>query len=159
MTLFARPLALERPDEIAIRDPNTALTWSEVDVVLNQCANGLLSSDLGNDHRIAVFAENSIETAVANLGGLIGGASVVPVNFHLNADEVNYILNDSDARILFVGPETVERGIEAAFNSNIHTVIAWNVQDNDSITHWQQWLAAQSEEEPDGSVRPRPNLL
>ena len=26
-------------------------------------------------------AENACETALANLGGLVGGASVVPVNF------------------------------------------------------------------------------
>ena len=37
---------------------------------------------------------------------LLAGASTVPVNFHLNADEVAYILADSGARVLFVGPET-----------------------------------------------------
>ena len=63
---------------------------------------------------MAVFAENACETALANLGGLVGGASVVPVNFHLTAEEVAYILEDSGTRMLFVGPETAERGIEAA---------------------------------------------
>ena len=33
--------------------------------------------DLGPERRVAVFAENSMETAMANLGGLIGGASFI----------------------------------------------------------------------------------
>ena len=114
---FAKTVALERPGEIAIRDPNQALTWAEVDDVLNRVANGLQALALGPARRIAVFAENSVETALSNLGGLIAGASVVPVNFHLTAEEVAYILMDSGARLLFVGPETLDRGIEAAARS------------------------------------------
>jgi len=159
VTLFAKSRAIEKPHEIAIRDPNTAFTWSEVDDVLNRCANGLISMDLGVECRIGVFAENSVETALANLGGLIGGASVVPINFHLNTEEVNYILRDSDARVLFVGPETYERGIEAARDSNIHTVIGWNIQRRADLTHWQEWIAASSDAEPDSSISPKPNLL
>ena len=117
-------LAAERPDEIAVRDESKALGWAELDDRLNRIANGLNSLDLGPSRRIAVFAENAVETALANLGGLIGGASVVPVNFHLTAPEAAYILDDSGARVLFVGPETVERGIEAAADSGVHTVIA-----------------------------------
>ena len=54
---FAKAYAQENPEEIAIRDPSSQLTWSEVDDVLNRCANGLQSMDLGPDVRIAVFAE------------------------------------------------------------------------------------------------------
>ena len=95
---FARAIAADRPEEIALRDAKRAYTWGEVDDILNRTANGLLGLDLGPDYRMAVFAENAAETAYANLGGLISGASVVPVNFHLTADEVAYILNDADAR-------------------------------------------------------------
>ncbi len=156
---FAAAYALEKPEEIAIRDPESALTWHEVDDTLNRCANGLQSMDLGPDTRIAVFAENSVETALGNLGGLIAGSSVVPVNFHLTSEEVAYILQDSDARVLFVGPETLERGLEAAAQSNVHTVIGWKVPDTKGVTPWQDWLGQQSADEPDETVPPRPNLL
>ena len=85
---FAKPYSKEHPEEIAIRDPDKALTWADVDDVLNRCANGLQAMDLGPEIRIAVFAENYVETALANLGGLVAGTSVVPVNFHLTAEEV-----------------------------------------------------------------------
>jgi long-chain acyl-CoA synthetase len=154
---FASRLAAERPDEIALRDEVKALTWRDVDDALNRIANGLARLDLGPARRVAVFAENAAETALANLGGLIAGASVVPVNFHLTADEVAYILEDSGARVLFVGPETAERGVAAAARSAVHTVIGWT--DHSGVLAWSSWLAAQDGGPADETVRPRPNLL
>jgi long-chain acyl-CoA synthetase len=156
---FAKRLADERPDEIALRDPRNAYTWGEVDATLNRVANGLLAMDLGPDHRVAVFAENAAETAFANLGGLLAGASVVPVNFHLTADEVAYILNDSDARVLFADAKTAERALAAASQSNVHTVIAWDVPAEDGLTPWADWLAGNSADDPPDDMAPRPNLL
>lgn len=156
---FAKPYAIEAPDDIAIRDDHTALTWAEVDDQLNRCGSGLQAMDLGPETRIAVFAENAVETALANLGGLIAGASVVPVNFHLTAEEVNYILCDSGARVLFVGPETYDRGIEAAKGSDVHTVIGWGAPADADLTPWADWLAGNDPAGPDQSVPPRPNLL
>ncbi len=157
MTTFAKSLAAERPGEVAVRDETKALDWMALDDRLNRIANGLNALDLGPHRRVAVFAENAVETALANLGGLIGGASVVPVNFHLTAAEAAYILDDSGARVLFVGPETAERGLEAAASSRVHTVIGWDC--DGGATPWSEWLAAQSAAEPPSDLRPLPNLL
>ena len=156
---FAKAFAEERPEEIAIRDAQSEFTWAKVDDVLNRCANGLQAADLGPETRMSVFAENAIETAMANLGGLVAGASVVPVNFHLTGEEVAYILNDSGAKVLFVGPETYERGIEAAADSGVHTVIGWGTPADADLISWSDWLAGNDAGEPDVSVPPRPNLL
>ena len=157
MTSFAQKLAHDRPQEVALRDVRRALRWAEVDDCLNRVANALQRLDLGAERRIAVFAENAVETALANLGGLIGGASVVPVNFHLTAPEVAYILNDSGAEMLFVGPQTAERGVAAAARSGVHAVVGWC--DEAGVTPWRQWLAAQSGAAPSEDLPPRPNLL
>ena len=123
MPLFARRLAEERPDEIALRDPLVAMRWADVDDALDRVANGLALIDLGPAKRVSVFAENAAQTALAHLGALLGGASTVPVNFHLTADEAAYILEDSRTKVLFVGPETVERGVVAAAQAGVETVI------------------------------------
>ena len=47
MPVFASDLARERPDEIAVRDPNRAFTWAQVGDILNRTANNALSADLG----------------------------------------------------------------------------------------------------------------
>jgi long-chain acyl-CoA synthetase len=159
MVAFAKKLALERPNEIALRDPDRTLRWAELDDALNRTANALLASDLGPDHRIAVFAENAAETAIAHMGGLIGGASTVPVNFHLTAEEVAYILEDSDTRVLFVGPDTAERGVEAAREAGVETVVGWRCDGVEGVKPWTDWLAEASNADPPVDHAPRPNLL
>lgn len=160
MPEFASRLAAARPDEAALTDPSGSLGWAEVGVVLNRVANALTATDLGPRRRVAVFAENASETALAHLGGLLGGASTVPVNFHLTADETAYILRDSQTRLLFVGPETVERGLAAALDAGVATVVGWGLHDDvDGVLAWTEWLAAAPADDPDPTTAPRPNLL
>jgi long-chain acyl-CoA synthetase len=159
VTAFARPLAEQRPAQIALRDARVALTWADIDEMLNRIANALLAEDLGDARRVAVFAENGVETALANLGGLLAGASVVPVNFHLNADEAAYILADSAARVVFAGPETLERALAAAAGAGAPRVVAWRAARGAGYVQWDDYLAQSSAAEPPADHPPRPNLL
>ena len=84
---------------------------------------------------------------------------MVPVNFHLNADEAAYILADSDARVLFVGPETVERGLEAARQSGAKRVVGFRCAAQPGLIAWDAYLAAAGGAEPPADHAPRPNLL
>ncbi|MBX3707837.1 MAG: AMP-binding protein [Pseudomonadales bacterium] len=159
LTTFAAELARVRPGEIAIRDEREAWDWQRVDEVLNRVANGLLARDLGPARRVAVFAENAIGTAMANLGGLLAGASVVPVNFHLTAEEAAYILEDAAVRVLFVDGATAARGREAARQAGVPLVVGWGAAESDGIEPWEAWLAAQSPADPPTDLMPLPNLL
>lgn len=160
MPAFATELAAARPDEVALTDPSGSLGWAEVGDVLDRAANALTATDLGPRRRVAVFAENASETALAHLGGLLGGASTVPVNFHLTADETAYILRDSQTRVVFVGPETVERGLAAARDADVATVVGWGLDDAvDGVVPWTEWLASAPADDPDPTTVPRPNLL
>ena len=159
MALTTAQRAVERPDEIALRDDLVALSWAEVDDLLNRVANGLHALDLGPARRVAVYAENAAETVLAHLGGLLAGASTVPVNFHLGVDEVAYILADSKATVVFVGPETVERGLAAAASAGISLVIGWRCPPDHGLVSFEAWLAASSAGEPPIDLPPRPNLM
>ena len=162
MPVFASDLARERPKEVAVRDPNRAFTWAQVGDILNRAANNALSADLGSMRRVAVFAENAAETAFSHLGCLLGSASTVPVNFHLTAEEAAYILVDSESRSLFVGPETLERGVEAAkiarSQGSTLTIVGWDVT-HPEVTNWNDWLAQGDPSDPSLDVKPRANLL
>ncbi len=167
MPRFSTQRAVEDPTGFALvdvsADGSREMTWAEVDEALNRCASRLVAAgsagELGPHHRIAVFAENAAETALAHLGGLLAGASSVPVNFHLTADEAEYIFDDSGAGIVFVGPETAERGLAAARSAGIDTVVGWGCGDLEGITAWTEWLAAGTNEDPPDEIVPRPNLL
>ncbi|MFT5203007.1 MAG: long-chain acyl-CoA synthetase [Candidatus Aldehydirespiratoraceae bacterium] len=161
MPEFAAERAAAYPAENALVDDDRTFSWADLSDILNRTANNVLAADLGPQHRVAVFAENAAETALAHLGALLGGASAVPVNFHLTADEAAYILKDSGTAVLFVGPKTAERGIEAARQAGIETIVGWGdlPANTASITPWTDWLAAGSDEHPSLDIRPRPNLL
>lgn len=159
MPAFSRGLASHRPDEAALVDGGRIFGWAAVDSVLNRCAGNLLAADLGPSRRAAVFAENAAETAFTHLGGLLGGVSTVPVNFHLTVDEAAYILRDSGARMLFVGPETARRGAAAARAAGVKTVVGWGEGLPEAVIGWEEWLAAGPDENPPDTVAPRPNLL
>jgi acyl-CoA synthetase (AMP-forming)/AMP-acid ligase II len=143
--------------DAAVGETERTLTWEQVHATLDRIVHALGTVDLGGARRVAVFAENASETVLAHLGGLLAGASTVPVNFHLTVDEVAFILRDSGARIVLVGPETRERGIEAARLAGIDRVVGWRC--GDDVTSWESWLAEQPDGEPSTAVAPRPNLM
>ena len=83
-----------------------------MDDVLNRAVNGLLELDLGPDRRMAVFAENAVETGLANLAGLLAGISVVPVNFHLTGEEAGYVIDNCEAKAVIYDAE-LGTGVDA----------------------------------------------
>ena len=156
MPEFAKELAEKNSEQIAIRDDNKALNWDDVDGILNRVTNRLLESDLGEQRRISVFAENSNETALAHLGGLLAGASTVPVNFHLTAEETAYILKDSETSVLFLSPETLDRGLEAARIAGIEQIVVWGeqVERSNNYEIWDRWHEDAPSENPETNIKP-----
>jgi long-chain acyl-CoA synthetase len=144
-------------DDVALRSGTTTLTKCEVADLLNRATNGLLAIDLGPQRRVAVFAENAPETVMAYSAAMTAGCSIVPISFHLTADEVTYILKDSGARVLFCGPETVERALEASASTDVGMLIGWRCDGSSSIA-WEQWLTQHSGEVPRRDLVPLPGL-
>jgi acyl-CoA synthetase (AMP-forming)/AMP-acid ligase II len=146
----------EREDEVALRfEDDQTLTWAGLDALLNRSVNALLSRDLGPERRVAVFAENSIETVVAYLSGILSGCSGVPINFHLRAEECAYILRDSGAGLVLVGPETVDVGLEAASLAGGIPVVAWGVEARPGVEQWVDLVASGSPSQPPTDMHPR----
>lgn len=162
MAVVLTDAARAKSNEVAIRDSSTTLTWPELNSAINRLVNNLRARDLGLDRRVAVYAENSVETALAHMGALHAGLSSVPVNFHLNAEEAAYILEDSGTRLLFTGPENLERSVEAV--SHLPTpipVVAWRIAGSvpAGVESFEVLLASSSDGEPPDDVPPRPNML
>jgi acyl-CoA synthetase (AMP-forming)/AMP-acid ligase II len=148
-----------RDHETAVRDEyGAALTWTQLDRLLNRSVNALLRRDVGPDRRLAVLAQNSVGTVVAYLTEILAGCSGVPINYHLRAEECAYILRDSEAGLLFVGPETVDVGVEAAALAGGVPVVAWGVEARPDVERWEDFEASGSDEEPPDDLKPLPYL-
>lgn len=157
MATVHRERAFDAPDEVALRDSRVEMSWPEVDRVVNRIANALRATDLGPDRRVAVFARNAAETVLAHVGIIHAGGSPVPASFHLTAPELAYILEDSRAAVLLVGPETAAVGAEAARLAGVPLVVGWRC-DSDAVTPWTEWLAAAAETDPPSDVPALPFL-
>ena len=84
------------------------LTFRELDSRCNQVANMLLSKGVVKGDRVAIMMMNSAEFfeayfAIAKIGGV-----VVPLNWRLVADELEFIIKDSGSTVLLFGDEFVD---------------------------------------------------
>lgn len=148
----------ERPEDIALVDDRRSWSWAEVDRELDRVAAAIDRADLGPERRVAVFAENAGEAVLAHLGGVLAGASTVPVSFHLTAGELAYILEDSGARVLFVGPETAAVGLAAAKEAGTPLVVGWRCEPTEGLTSWEDFLDRAGSTPVSWEVRPLPHL-
>ncbi|MFO7750121.1 MAG: AMP-binding protein [Desulfobacteraceae bacterium] len=97
--------AKKYPDRTAFCDAQRSFTYPQCNTRVNGLANALVSMGLARGDRVALFMENSIEMAEFFLAAAKTGMVIVPINFRLVADEIEYIVNNSGARAMVVDEE------------------------------------------------------
>ncbi len=158
MSIATAPWARLSPRATALSDERATITWADVDTILNRATNALLERGFSPEQRVAVFAENATETVLAHLAGILAGISTVPINFHLTAAELQYILEDSQSAAVFVGPETAQVGVTAARAAGIEMVVGWRCDAEAGVTPWLDFLRRGDDREPPADQRPKPFL-
>ena len=88
------------PDALALVFEEQRLTYRELDQRANQLANYLLSRGLGDDARVGVCMERSVEMVVALLGILKAGAAYVPFDPDYPGERIAYMMNDAQVPML-----------------------------------------------------------
>ncbi|HND85037.1 MAG TPA: long-chain fatty acid--CoA ligase [Pseudobdellovibrionaceae bacterium] len=76
------------------------LTWSEYFNRIQQLSHGLQSLGIKSGDRVAIMSNSRFEWACLDLALLGMGAVVVPIYQNSTAEDLQFILNDSKARIL-----------------------------------------------------------
>ncbi len=97
--------AKKYPRTVALRDRERQFTYPETNRRVNRLAHCLLDMGLEKGDRVAVLMENSIEIVEIFLATAKTGLVIVPINFRLVGREVEYIVNNSDARAIVVHDE------------------------------------------------------
>jgi acyl-CoA synthetase (AMP-forming)/AMP-acid ligase II len=93
------------PHTIALKDKDRSLTYPELNKRVNRLAHSLLSLGLIKGDKVAVLLENSIEIIEIFLATAKTGLVIVPVNFRLVDSEINFIVDNSDAKAFIVHDE------------------------------------------------------
>ena len=119
-----RRTAARLPDKVAIICGQTVWTYAEFNATVNRLAAGLHRIGARKGDCVALVSRNShafiaLRYALAKLGAIF-----VPINFMLNPDEIAYILQNSGARFLAVGPDFVDKvRAAAALSPSVETLL------------------------------------
>ena len=131
----------DRADRPALIQDERTLTWAELAARSAQVAQGLAADGVGSQDRVAFIDKNGIEHFEVFFGAALLNAVCVDVNWRLAPPEVEYIVNDADAKVLVVGPDFVP--IVDAIRDNLTTVTRILViGGHDGYESYEDWVAS-----------------
>ncbi|SFN07875.1 long-chain acyl-CoA synthetase [Chryseobacterium oleae] len=79
------------------------LSWKKFGEIVFKTANALKNAGIQENDKVAIYADNSSEWMIFDLASMAMGAITVPVYSTNNAEQAEYIINDSSAKAILVG--------------------------------------------------------
>ncbi len=119
-----KPWADRLPEHLAVVDPNGSWTYRELQGIISQAADWLLSSGVRTGDRVMIVGENCREFAGALLAVASLDAWPVPVNAHLSAREVDAVRDHCGARCVLY---TTSTSVHAAEHARRHGALVETV--------------------------------
>ncbi|WP_313503644.1 AMP-dependent synthetase/ligase [Kaistella carnis] len=81
----------------------TEISWTEFRRLVFKTANALREAGISEHDKVAIYSDNSAEWIVFDLAILSLGAITVPVYSTNNEEQAEYILNESECKMILVG--------------------------------------------------------
>ncbi len=85
--------------------PDGALTYDELELLVNRLGHGLKRLGVQPGDRVLFLLKDSAELVAAYLATMKIGAVAVALNIRASADDLHFFVTDSDAAVLFVDAE------------------------------------------------------
>jgi acyl-CoA synthetase (AMP-forming)/AMP-acid ligase II len=105
---------IDTPDALAVTCDGQELTWAQLESNARKIAHALSAWGLSTGDRWALLSHNRIEWPELFLGNTFAGTRYVPLNWHLTAPELEYLLLNSGATALIVDPDHASIGKDVA---------------------------------------------
>ena len=116
-------LARHLPDHPAVHCGDTTLTFAELDDRAARIAGAWRAGGLRPGSVVALALYNSVEYLECLLAALKAGATVANVNYRYVADEMAYVLNEIDARVLVCDPSIAGEARAAVDASSVELFV------------------------------------
>jgi acyl-CoA synthetase (AMP-forming)/AMP-acid ligase II len=100
--------ARERPEQVSMRVGHVSVTYAELLQRVERLAAHLVEEGLEPGDRIALLCKNDLAFCELMMAASRAGVVLVPLNFRLALPEIEFILEDSGARMLFAGTQFLE---------------------------------------------------
>ena len=141
--------AQRNPDAPALTFSGATQSYAELDAAIGRFAAGLAGLGLERSERVAIYLDKRLETVAAFFGTSAAGGVFVPVNPILKAEQVGYILQDCNVRVLVTSPERFAtlRDTLATCHDLRHVVLTGKVDTlpelpGASVVRWDELCAA-----------------
>lgn len=134
--------ASQNPQQNYLHQPTNGIwqtyTWYEVDVMARKIASGLIAQGYASGDRIAILAKNSMEWLVADFAIAMAGMVSVPIYATAGEETIAYVLEHSQAKMIFVGKLGNYRTVQNA-KGGLPTV-GFPYQEVEADIQWLDWL-------------------
>lgn len=110
------------PTDTAIEFGDRTWTYAELDAAVTAVARELLRLGAGKGDRVAAYGRNSDLYALLYLGCARAGVIHVPVNYQLKGNELDYILDNAGARIVFADDDLIEAVTSTATGTEVEVI-------------------------------------
>ncbi|GAC1420723.1 MAG: acyl--CoA ligase [Burkholderiaceae bacterium] len=90
-------------------EPDLTMTFGQLQARCRDLTQYLLDQGLQPGDKVALLMHNGFQTARLFVGVMYGGFCITPLNLLAQASQLEYVLNHSDAKLVFVASDQVER--------------------------------------------------
>jgi acyl-CoA synthetase (AMP-forming)/AMP-acid ligase II len=156
--------AQNTPDRVAIIDGETSITYGDLNRTVNRLANGLLALGLGPGDRAVWCGPNSVPVLTFLHAARKLGLVAVPLAYRFTAEEMQYVIDNSDAVLVVVDAEQADR--VAAVRERlpkVRNVVVFGgpafegpagAAVGAGVTSWDDVVSAAHGDGPDGDAEP-----
>lgn len=137
------------PDMFAAKEGGKWKTYStkEVDEIVNKLASGLLNLGVSANNmtaegrdKVAIISKNRPEWLMLDLAVQKIGAVLVPVYPTINVNELQFILNDSQAKVVFVNDEELFLKVKSIQDNAPSLKHIFTFEHVPNAVHWKEAL-------------------
>jgi long-chain acyl-CoA synthetase len=130
--LFAQQVA-RQGDRLAIRFKEYGIwhrvTWKQYGLEVDRVATALLAFGLEAQENVAVLGENRPEWLYCHLGIQSAGGATCGIYPTSAPDQIKYLLNHSEARLLFVdNEEQLDKVLQIVTDTHVERVVVWDAK-------------------------------
>jgi acyl-CoA synthetase (AMP-forming)/AMP-acid ligase II len=147
--------AIQFPDKVALIYEDERWTWRELNGRINRLSDALMALGLAKGDKVAVLTENVPAIVEVNYACAKLGMVFFPVMSRLNPPDIQYLLDLSDASVLFYHPDftAAVEGMKPNLGKVKHYIqIGGDVAEG--ILDYEEFLQGGEDTEPEVEVLP-----
>ena len=133
--------ARRTPDEIGLIFEDNKITFKELNEMANILANALIEEfGIKKGDRIATLMNNSVVSHLSYFSIPKSGAILIPYNFKMSKDELEYCTNDSTPKMIIYDPLRYSKEIEHLKKKCDHVEYFLDVNDIENLIKDARWV-------------------